>query len=209
MTERTSGLHRLVTWPRAYAAIQNVLAGDAARRALQERLFLDLDGARLIELGCGPGTWAPYLPNVATYVGVDRNPRHIARARARDALPGARFICADVADPGFLVDEAPFDVALIVGVVHHLTDAQAAAALDGLASRLRPGGRLLVVEPVRHPGQHPVARLLKALDSGRAIRDEAGYRALVAPRFPRIAVEIATDLMRVPYSHLLLRAERP
>lgn len=207
MAERTSGLHRAVTIPAVYGAIQNLLGGGPQGRArLAERLFADTAGKSVLELGCGPGTWVPHLGTATRYLGIDWNPRHIDSATREHGSETRRFLCGDLAllldDPDF----PRFDVVLGIGILHHLDDDIATGALATAARALGQGGIYIGIEPVLHPRQHPVARLLKALDSGRNIRNEAGYRALLSPSFATLSTRIETGLMRVPYSHCLISA---
>jgi hypothetical protein len=61
---------------------------------------------------------------------------------------------------------------------------------------------------VRRPGQHPVARLLNALDRGRFVRDAPGYAALVRREFADVATRDYDNLLRVPYSHVVLECRK-
>jgi hypothetical protein len=64
------------------------------------------------------------------------------------------------------------------------------------------------MDPVRHPEQRWLARLLMALDRGRSIREGEGYLELVRPLFPEATGELFTDLLAVPYSHFAVRGGR-
>jgi SAM-dependent methyltransferase len=106
---------------------------------------------RVLDVGCGAGHWArqilPRCHAEATLLGVDREPRWIAEARA---LAGkgplgerARFICGDA-----MALEAHgdgYDLVTCQTVLIHL--AEPARAIAGMLSRLRPGGLLAVAEP--------------------------------------------------------------
>lgn len=208
MSERTRGLHRAVTIPAVYGTIQNLLGGGpAGRQRLAEQLLSGTAGKSVLELGCGPGTWVPHLSTATRYLGIDWNPRHIDSAVQAYASESRKFLCGDLAvlldDPDF----PRFDVVLGIGILHHLDDPIASNALATAARALTKGGIYIGIEPVLHTRQNPIARLLKALDSGRNIRTETGYRALLSPSFPQLSTRIETGLMRVPYSHCLIRAE--
>lgn len=206
MAERTSGLHRIVTVPALYATIQSLLGGGPAGRAkVAARLFGDVSGQSVLEIGCGPGTWVPYLDAAASYTGIDWNARHIETAQRLYASGTRRFVCGDLSE--MLQDgAAQVDLVVGVGILHHLDDPVAVQVLSTVSALLRPGGSYVGIEPVLHAGQHPVARLLKALDSGRNIRTDAGYRSLLAPHFASLRTDVETGLMRVPYSHCLIAA---
>jgi SAM-dependent methyltransferase len=207
MAERTTGIYRLVTIPSLYRAFQTLLGSETARKRLRDRWLPDIVGKRVLEVGCGPGTWVDTLADAATYLGIDWNADHIAQAAERFGTdPTRRFICGDATDPAVLDDTARFDLVLAFGVLHHIDDAPATDLLSRLAGRVAQGGRIIAVEPVYHTGQHPFAVWMKRRDSGQNIRSEAGYRDLFGDAFSRVKTRLATDFLRAPYSHLLIEA---
>jgi 2-polyprenyl-3-methyl-5-hydroxy-6-metoxy-1,4-benzoquinol methylase len=104
-------------------------------------------GVSLCELGCGPG-WISRLAarQGVEAVGYDISPEMIEIARERAAEEGvdARFEVADMErlDPG-----GRFDVCLVYDALHHTPRADLVLASAHRA--LKPGGRLLLVEPNR------------------------------------------------------------
>lgn len=208
MAEWTRGLHRIVTIPAVYDAIQRALGGPQARIGVARRLFADAEGKSVLEVGCGPGTWAPYLASARAYLGVDWNPAHIELAKRNFGRETTRFICGDLNDPATIPNDSLFDIVVGIGILHHLDDEIADRVMQRIATLLTPTGNFIGLEPVYHPRQNPIAKLLKFCDSGRNIRTEAGYRGLMDPAFGQIQTEIVTDLMRVPYSHCILRGSR-
>jgi ubiquinone/menaquinone biosynthesis C-methylase UbiE len=97
-----------------------------------------------LDVGCGDGMLACRLTDrCAQVTGIDRDPRMIARARAR-ARVGARarvhFVDADFLAYDF--PAASFDFVCANTSLHHM---DFAAALTKLARILRPGGRLAVI----------------------------------------------------------------
>lgn len=211
MSERTSGIYRLITIPALYAGFQAALGATGARRRIRDELLPDIAGKRILEIGCGPGTWAPLLHAAESYTGVDWNPGHIARAQAAHGSPTRRFICGDIADPLVLGADATFDVVMAMGILHHLDDPTALGVIERIAGRLTgsAGGRFVGVEPVFHERQHPFAAWMKRRDSGQDIRTEEGYRALLAQGFGQVEIRVVTNYLRVPYSHCLLTGRDP
>ncbi len=72
-----------------YDPIVKLLGGDAARKALLEQAALR-PGQRVLDVGCGTGTLATLIkqlyPDVEV-VGLDPDPKALARARRKAALP--------------------------------------------------------------------------------------------------------------------------
>lgn len=200
MSERTTGLHRLITIPAFYRGFQDLLGAQAARAELVRRHLGDIEGLDLLEVGCGPGPYVPFLSAARSYLGLDWNRQHILEAQAAHGGPSVSFDTSDVTDPTALGGR-DFDRVLAFGLLHHLSDEQVGGLLSAIVDCLRPDGAFLAVEPVYHPGQSWIARALKRRDSGQAIRTETGYRSLLEKRFSSVSFTLHTDLLRLPYSH--------
>jgi SAM-dependent methyltransferase len=101
--------------------------------------------ADVLDVGCGTGSLSLLLAGDGHRVtGVDLAPGMVERARAKAAAAGfpGRFLVGDAAAPP--VGEDRFDVVLSRHLVWTLPDPH--AALREWAGRLRPGGRLVLVE---------------------------------------------------------------
>jgi SAM-dependent methyltransferase len=207
MTERTKGIYSIVASPALYAKIQSFLGGPDAKERLAREIFSDLKGKSVVEIGCGPGLWSAHLQHAASYIGVDRNQRHIQEANSRYGTQTTRFLCGDLADAGVISAIGACDVVIAIGILHHLSDDIAREVLSQSAALLGPKGVFIGIEPVLHARQNPIARLLKWLDSGQNIRHEAEYRALF-PKELALQTHVRTNLMRVPYSHLIMNGLR-
>jgi len=118
------------------------------RIARKLRLFRTLKNVpkpvgALLEIGCGAGFSADYLRGqYGRMVGIDRSANLIAFARQYNGSPQASFYRQDVKD--FSTDQR-FNVILMIGVLHHLNDAD--LVLTRLSSCLAEGGVLLANEP--------------------------------------------------------------
>ena len=124
----------------AFAAWREEAVGDP-RRDWEEKLTSRLkDGARVLELGCGGGS--PETKRLArrfAVTGVDISPRQVQRARA--AIPGAEFICADFTD--LQMPAASFDAVASFYVFNHVPRELLAPLLVDIHRWLAPGGWLL------------------------------------------------------------------
>ena len=161
-------------------------------------------GARILEIGCGPGTILDYLPD-CEYVGFDISPRYVEMARKR--FPRAQFICESVSRFS-LEKPQQFDAVLAFGVVHHLDD-QAATRLFQIAhDALKSGGKLVTFDGVFTADQSPIARWLLARDRGEYVRSEPEYLKVASKVFGNIKPTIRHDLLHIPYTHLILECIR-
>ena len=206
MAQVTSGIRGILSTPRVYDLFQSMVGASRSRRRLARDHFRVADGARVVDVGCGTGQILDYLPPGIEYHGFDLDPNYIETARAKYAARG-NFSCADIT---VLPADAipPCDLAIAIGLLHHLDDAGARTLLANLARRLSPGGRLVTVDGVWEPAQSSVARAILARDRGQNIRDAAGYLALVPPEFSASRLVVRRDLLNIPYSHAVMECTR-
>ena len=133
-------------------AINGWLYGALARNVRRHVKRLGLHkpaGRRVQDIGAGTGFWVDGWRRLgATVDGVDLVPVAVERLRERFGRAGGNFWVADVAEPGALGD-ATYDVVSVMNVLLHVTDEAAFdQALANVASRVAPGGWLVMVEPI-------------------------------------------------------------
>ncbi len=102
---------------------------------------------RVIDAGCGAGTFALEAAAIAAHVdGIDGSERMIELARADAARRGIDNVTFDVAMFETLSDRAgQYDLVLCSSVLEYLPDLE--EELARLTALLRPGGRLIVSLP--------------------------------------------------------------
>jgi cyclopropane fatty-acyl-phospholipid synthase-like methyltransferase len=188
----------------AYQAFWQAIGGDRRNRILVRDFICPSPGDCILDIGCGPGTMVPYLPP-ADYVGFDASEEYIGRAKRR--FPEAQFICQKVSQHNVAKREY-FDIVLALGILHHLDDAEAATLFQIAHTAMKPGGRLVTIDGVWTEHQSPIAKYLLARDRGRFVRSEAGYRKLAADIFSNVECSVLHDLLRVPYSLMIMKCSR-
>jgi len=123
-----------------FAAWREQIVGDP-RDEWEAELVARLDpGARLLELGCGSGP--PETQRLAQrfrLTGVDISPKQIERART--AIPGGEFICADFTE--LELPAGSFDAVASFYAFHHAPRELLAPLLENIHGWLVPGGWLL------------------------------------------------------------------
>lgn len=178
-----------------------VAAGYYARKQIQSRdqliawshrrrfrtglaIARPLAGARVLDYGCGDGTFLSLLDASATPpalgVGAEIDPRVIADCRRRFAAqPRLRFVdVADLADDG-----ATYDAVFCMEVLEHIPEPQ--PMLADLERLLRPGGLLAISVPI----EIGVPVLVK-----QAVRRVAGWRGI--GDYPGTSGYTARELIR-------------
>ncbi len=83
-------LRRVLAIPAAYQLWWNMVGGSALAKILVNEYIQPKTGARILEIGCGPGIIVRYLPP-SDYLGFDLSPEYIKLAQRR--FPKARFLC--------------------------------------------------------------------------------------------------------------------
>jgi SAM-dependent methyltransferase len=117
--------------------------GQSVLAALQDLLPSRLDGARVLDVGCGTGRYFLFFAQLgAAYrVGVDVGSNLLAACHHRN--PGVGLAKASAVSLPF-ADES-FDVVMSMGVIEHFPDP--APMLDELVRVIRPGGQLILETP--------------------------------------------------------------
>ena len=130
----------------AYDATTRLLLGRFVAGVAADVAKLAAAGARVLEVGCGPGHLSVRLARQCglDVTGLDLDPAMIARARANADRPGGgrrpSFLVGDVATLAF--PDGSFDLVVSAMSVHHWADP--AAGLAEVGRVLRPGARALV-----------------------------------------------------------------
>jgi ubiquinone/menaquinone biosynthesis C-methylase UbiE len=141
----------------AYDALSRLLLGSLYGRIAADVAAVAPDGARVLEVGCGPGHLSIRLARQhgLEVTGVDLDPAMTERARANADRPedsGERrpsFLVGDAASLAF--PDGSFDLVVSTLSMHHWTDPTAGLAEIGRV--LRPGARALVWD--FRPGVQP------------------------------------------------------
>jgi ubiquinone/menaquinone biosynthesis C-methylase UbiE len=156
----------------AYDKFSRLILGSFYRHVAADVAEVAPDGARVLEVGCGPGHLSTRLARQygLDVTGLDLDPAMIERARANADRAGEErlpsFVVGDVASLPF-PDES-FDLVVSTMSMHHWADAM--AGLTEIDRVLRPGGRALVwdfrrgfvpfhsrmPDPVEHTHRYPL-----------------------------------------------------
>lgn len=123
-----------------FAAWRERIVGDPRDEWAEELASRLEDGARVLELGCGAGS--PETRRLAErfrVTGVDISPRQVERARA--AIPGAEFICADFTE--LELPAGSLEAVASFYVFNHVPRELLAPVLARIHGWLVPGGWLL------------------------------------------------------------------
>ena len=197
------GLSALLSLPAGYRIFQRMVGGESSRKIYLTEYARPAVGDKILDIGCGPADILNHLPKV-NYTGLDISPEYICAAKKRFGSKG-RFFCNDVGLATIENEQGTFDLVLGVGVIHHLDDAQAARLFDLARIALRPGGCLVTYDGCYVPQQSQMVRWLLAKDRGKFVRTREEYLRLALARFSKVETHVRHDLLRIPYTHLIMR----
>ena len=194
----------ILNLPWAYQMWGSVVGSDVYRKTLAKEHIRARPSDRILDVGCGPGSMVPYLPR-SEYVGFDANPDYIQQAQRR--FPEAHFTCDRVNEYNLPQSEY-FDIVIALGILHHLEDKEAVQLFRMARRTLKPQGRLITLDGVWVAGQSRFAKFLLSRDRGRFVRRAEQYVALASTSFSTVNSTVRHDMLRIPYSHLVLECSR-
>jgi 2-polyprenyl-3-methyl-5-hydroxy-6-metoxy-1,4-benzoquinol methylase len=102
-------------------------------------------GGRLLDIGCGPGTFLGSLGHDRECVGVDISRNQIAYAQQRYASRNRSFHRCRVGD--LPLSEGLFDFVTAIELIEHLSPEEVKETLEAAVARLQPGGKLVLTTP--------------------------------------------------------------
>jgi cyclopropane fatty-acyl-phospholipid synthase-like methyltransferase len=201
MAEISRGARALLSGAAGYRLFGTLICASAGRAVLIEEYARVKSGERVLDIGCGTGTIVPFLPRVE-YLGFDVSEQYIKAARTRYGDRGT-FVCGRVGVQT-VPHQSYYDVVLAIGILHHLEDAEADEMFRIARRALRPGGRLITFDGCYVDGQSRLARWFISKDRGQNVRSKEAYLASAARVFSQVAASVRHDLLRIPYTHIIL-----
>lgn len=130
----------------------------------------DMRGRRVVDVGCGDGTYTILLgqeSGAGSVLGIDPAQAAIAAAQQQRPLPHVSFRHGTAA--ALVAEGAQFDVAIYRGVIHHVEKPEAE-----IAQALRLAPTAVFLEP---NGLNPVLKLLERFSAYHREHDEKSYSA--------------------------------
>ena len=137
--QSNSGLQRWLKVLFLYNLFQDAIGGNALRRKFIQRHVQAKPGDKIIDIGCGLAQIVLWLPDV-DYLGFDVDPACIASAKRTHGGKGTLV----VGDTESLWDDSRFrnaDIAIGLGILHHLGDGDAEHCIHFAHRALKQGGR--------------------------------------------------------------------
>lgn len=169
---------KLFSNARSYSWVQSLSGVSGPKIRVIRTEVQVLENQRILDLGCGTGDRADLFPQ-ESYLGIDIDQEAIAYARRKSSR---EFRVMDALR--LELEDSSFDWILASGFFHHLSDADALAALKEARRVLKPCGKMLVLDAV-----WPLCRLnlvawtVRSLDRGEYVRTSGEFARLFAVHF--------------------------
>ena len=161
------------------------------------------NGNKILDIGCGTARILNFLPKDVDYTGIDISSEYISKAKniykERGKFLNIKF---DVDEINNLSD---YDIVLLNGVLHHLTDYEAEKIIELANKALKPNGRLISYEGCYTNEQSLISKVFLSLDRGEYIRTKDGYFSLISKYFNEFYSEIKDNTHLFPYTMIIMQ----
>jgi len=149
--------------------------GTFGVRTAPIRKMLDIqDGESLLDVACGIGDYSVLAESHNKYVGVDLNIRSIALAKKLYGAPNRKFKVMDVTKMSI---DQKFDRAIVLAILHHLSDNEVITMLTSLKRLVKK--RIVIMDAV-YTRYHFINNFIYRFDRGRYVRSLSDQTELVS-----------------------------
>ena len=158
-----------------------------------EELLLPVEGAEIIDVGCGEGQLTRMLTRRGAHVtGIEVSPRALARARAAEPVGDERYMQGLAED--LPVKSRSADIVVFLNSFHHVDEQGQPKALKEAARVLKEGGILFISEPLP---EGPYFQLMKVAHDETKVRNRAQEALRHAAEYKLLLEKTLTHVDRV------------
>jgi|LGVE01.1.fsa_nt_gb SAM-dependent methyltransferase len=170
-------------------------------RTVSDWLNAVYDSGRVLDVGCGAGTWTEiFARRYKTVIGIEQSSLMVKAARERVArLPNVKILEGDGRCD---LPEGSFDMIFLGGLCMYLNDHDVMALLRSLKSRLIEGGAIILRESTVHQGvslsQGKYQAVYRSVNLYRQLFDGAGsFRVEVRRNYGYTNLVTAEELVNL------------
>lgn len=164
--------------PKIFIWLRRILENNfKEQKKVVKNYFSGREKNKVIDIGCGTGEFSVFF-DPKNYTGVDIEPAYIKYAKKNYQ---GEFLVADATKLPFA--EQSFDTAVILGVLHHLSDDKCVQIFNEIRRVLKSGAGALALEDVADNADNKITKILHNLDKGNFIRSAEEYRDLLNSYF--------------------------
>ncbi len=197
------GIFKILDLPKIYDLLQKIAGTNRVYEYIIDSKF---ENSKVLDIGCGTGTLANFLPKSVNYLGYDFNEKYIFEAKKHFAENGnIKFLLLNAYEKVEL--NQTFDFILISGLLHHLDDRGVENVFNVAKRHMNLESILISVDPTIYHGTSQFGKFLIGKDRGKAIRTKIQLNHLASGYFNNIEFEERNDFYRFPWSHLIMHAK--
>jgi ubiquinone/menaquinone biosynthesis C-methylase UbiE len=203
LSNEKRGLHYFLKFSFVYDFIQNVLGSKKLDFVLVNEYIKPSDGQNILDFGCGTGKIVKSLHNFSNikYFGIEPNAKYVIGGKNRySQYLNVQFYTGSLEVLEIISEK--FDTIIVSAVLHHLHVESWSKIINTLYKRLKPGGKIVLLDNVFHPNQNLIAKFLIRLDRGISVVSIDQYLNLIDGNYS-VNYDLRTDLLNVPYSHVI------
>ena len=204
MAQITSGIRGLLSTPKVYDIFQNLMGAKSLRENLMVNHIEPPSDSKLLDIGCGTGQLLQHLSDDIKYFGIDLSADYISFAKSQFGLRG-EFYNSSLAE----LDSVNFplmDRVVAFGVLHHLSDTEGELLFKEAKRCLKPGGKIVTIDPTFVAGQSRVAKFLISRDRGQNVRTPSEYSDLAKHHFSDVNIDVQHRSW-IPYTHCIVECQ--
>jgi 2-polyprenyl-3-methyl-5-hydroxy-6-metoxy-1,4-benzoquinol methylase len=199
----------LLSFPLAYSGLQWLIGATRQRHILVTEYLQPRTGARVLDIGCGPAGILGELRRYGVrYDGFDASEPYITAAKEQWKGPQYAFHRRSLEEGLAKAEADAYDIVLALSLLHHLGDESAEMLFRAAKRCLRPGGKLLTLDPCRFENMNPIESALANFDRGKHVRFAREYESLIRQAFPDATVTIRRGLGRLPARSIVMDARK-
>ncbi len=205
MSENHKGLKSLLEIPVFYELFHTMVGARVWLKNFVNEEIKPVNGQKLLDVGCGPAEIVKLLPEGLDYIGVDHSEAYIKSATKKFGNR-AKFICDDLTKlPEHEIGE--IDIAVAIGLTHHLEDEEVELLLKNVSSLMKPESRFFIVDVCYFDGQSPIVKYIISQDRGENIRHIDEYMKFATNTFSNIKQSLHYGFLPFPHSALILECK--
>lgn len=190
-----------------YKLSQNIGGFDFFRKRIIEKYAKS--NLSILDIGCGPANMLKYFPNHRLYCGFDTNSNYIKVNKKKKSKKN--FFFNKEFNPSLLPPNRIFDLTLIFGLLHHLSDDKVYNLLKKINKIAHKNMQILILDNVRMDKQNFITRFLIDNDRGKFIREEKEYIRLIKKVFTKknYLVKFSIEHQKfLPYDYIVTKINK-
>lgn len=194
------GIHRILEIPIFYNFIQLVFSHRKTMLIWNQLIEEGRHGV-VLDVGCGPGNRTNDFRNSKAYLGVDISETYINSARSKYGEVGEFYVLSATE-----IDKLScpsFDLVVLCGVFHHLSEDELIKFLKKVSLRLRKNGIIVTLDPTFIKGRF-IANFLASQDRGLHVRTPMELRSICERYLKTIECNVVKQTFP-PYQRVIMK----